>query len=180
MFLTCGTAFQELKLFSKPRESFRGSFVRENSRPKKLHKKALSATVRDLKEVGSFRSNDPGPHQSYSPSEHSTAATEPPPTVDSSSHSTAMVEEPIRGTGAWMQDAEFSSNDLRSMGWRAKQQSPLGQVEFILHAPSPSVQDGVHRAEVIGPPKSASKWRRLPKITSEGQDALIMLDHDLN
>jgi hypothetical protein len=182
-FLTCCGIFQELKLFSKPRESFRGFLGRDNSRPRKLLKKAFSATAMDLREAGSFRSNDSAsaaPHRSYCPSERSTAATEPPPTVDSSNYFTALpvVEEPILRTGAWMQEAEFCSNDLLSMGWKENQQSPQVQLDLVLHVPPPDVRDCVHRADAIGQQRSASKWRRLPKVASDALDAPIVLDTD--
>ncbi len=145
----------------------------------------MSATAMDLREVGSFRSNDSASaalHRSDSPSERSIAATEPPPTVDSSNHSTALrlVEEPIRGTGAWMQDAEFCSNDLLTMGWKTDQSSPKGQLDMVLHAPSPVKQNSAHRAEAMGPPKSASKWRKLPKFASDAVIAPAALENRQN
>ena len=180
-FLTIGAAFQELKLFSKPRGSFSGSLVRENSRPRKLLKKTFSATRLDLREVGSFRSIGSASavqHRSYSPSERSTAATEPPPTVESSNHPTALVEEPIRETGVWLQDAQLCPEDLLSVGWKASQQPTPGHLDLILHVPLPIVQDSEHRADAAGPPRSASKWRRLPKVAPDSLDAPAAPNND--
>ncbi len=167
---------QELKLFFKPRDSFRGTLVRENSRARKLAKRAFSSTGIELRDVGSFRSNGSSsadvPHRSYSPSERSTAATEPPPTVDGSNHSTTLVQEPIRGTGSWLQDSEFLSSHALSTGWKVNQQSSQEQLDLVLYVPSPVrvVEDGTHRTEAIGSSRSASKWRRLPKIAPDTLD----------
>jgi hypothetical protein len=188
--LTSGASFQELKLFSKPRESFRGSLVRENSRPRKLPlKKAFSATAMDLRDAGNFRSNNAvtaAPPLSYSPSESSrAAATEPSPTADNSNHCAALVAEPNlpnRGTGAWLQDAENCSNNLLSVGWKANQQPPQGQLDLsmILHVPSLVIKESAHKTEANGQERLASKWRRLPKIASEALDAPVALDNDQN
>ncbi len=172
---------QESKLFFKPRDSFRGTLVtlglvRENSRARKLAKKAFSATGTELRDVGSFRSNGSSsaaiPHRSYSPSERSTAASEPPPTVDGANHFTTLIQEPISGTGSWLQDSEFLSNHALSTGWKVNQQSSQEPLDLVLHVPSPvrAVEDGTHRREAIGSSRSASKWRRLPKIASDALD----------